>query len=181
VLVTRRRGRSTRGTGATTPDETPGRPSLRWAARVPEFVSLIRRQIAGLPTNQPPGFFAAPPVDLAAGHETEEGWCCLACDPFPCPGHRTAPFRIWGTTATCLPDDECRFVGVSQTAQHFTLVWPGPDDRRMREIASEMRDRCRNPRTVAYSPALGPAVSHWEWEAAGSRVHGVHDIPPPAL
>jgi hypothetical protein len=69
---------------------------------------------------------------------------------------------------------------VSQTAQHRTLVWPAADDPRMLEIAAAMRDECRNPRLVPYTRGFGPAVSYWEWEATGSRVHGVHDLPPPA-
>lgn len=151
------------------------------ARSVPDFAHLVRRQIAGLPANQPPEFFPAAPGDPAPGEEAVEGWCCVACDPFPCPGHRAPLMRIWGVRASCLHDDECRFVGVSQTAQHRTLVWPAADDPRMLEIAAAMRHECRNPRLVPYRRGFGPAVSYWEWEATGSRVHGVHDIPPPAL
>lgn len=150
------------------------------ARSVPDFAHLVRRQMAGLPVNQPPEFFSAAPGEPPPGEEAADGWCCVACDPFPCPGHRAPLLRIWETTATCLHDDECRFVGVSQTAQHRTLVWPDADDPRMLEIAAEMRDQCRNPRLVPYTRGFGPAVSYWEWEATGSRVHGVHDIPPPA-
>lgn len=161
------------------PGRTPDDLLAELARSVPVFAGLIRRQMAGLPANQPPEFFPPPPVGDDSAQDGE-GWCCVACDPFPCPGHRAPRVSIWGTVATSLHDDECRFVGVSQTAQHRTLVWPADDDPRMLEIAAEMRDQCRNPRLVPYTPAFGPAVSFFEWEATGSRVHGVHDIPPPA-
>lgn len=161
------------------PGRAPDDLLAELARSVPAFAGLIRAQVAGLPVNQPPEFFPPAPGGDAAPQD-DDGWWCVACDPFPCPGHRAPRLSIGGSVATCLHDDECRFVGVSQTAQHRTLVWPADDDPRMLDIAAEMRDQCRNPRPVAYTPGFGPAVSFFEWEATGSRVHGVHDIPPPA-
>lgn len=150
------------------------------AREVPRFVAVVRAQVAGLPMNQPAAVFAATHGQVSPGDDAEEGWCCVACDPFPCPGDDALEFRLWGTTATCLPADECCFVGVTQTARHWTLVWPASDDRRLLEIAAEMRNEHRHPRPVPYSPTLGPAMSYWEWEATGNLVHGFHDPTPPA-
>lgn len=162
------------------PDRSPDDLLAELARSVPGFVGLVRRQVAGLPLNQPPGVFAVAHREAPPPDDPDGDWWCLACDPFPCPGHGGLRLQLWGTPATSLPDDECCFVGVSQTAQHRTLVWPSPDDRRLKEITAELGEQCRNPRPVPYTAALGPAVSYWEWQATGSLVHGIHESPPPA-
>ncbi len=82
------------------------------------------------------------------------GWSCVGTDPFPCPA------------------DGCTFVARHMTAAHLIIVWPESDDPALLRHAAHARQVGRNPKVMDYEPAMGPACSYYQWEAAGNPVHG---------
>lgn len=159
------------------PERAPGELLAALAAQVPRFAEAVAELLGRLPRNQPEGVFAATHGQADAGGGAADGWWCIACDPFPCPGGEPVGLALWGTAATFLPT-ECSFVGVTQTAQHWTLVWPARDDPTLLEMAERLRADARHPEIVPYAPAHGPAWSYYAWVAGGQGVHGVHGQPP---
>ena len=87
--------------------------------------------------------------------EDYSGWYCVATDPWPCPA------------------EGCAFVANHLTAAHLIIVWPEMDDPSLLRHAVAARELRRNPRPMEYEPAMGPACSYYQWEAAGHPVHAV--------
>jgi hypothetical protein len=83
------------------------------------------------------------------------GWFCVATDPWPCPA------------------EGCDFIANHLTAAHLIIVWPEIDDPSLLRHSAAARDVGRNPKPTVYEPAMGPACSYYQWEAAGHPVHGV--------
>jgi len=87
--------------------------------------------------------------------EDYSGWYCVRTDPWPCPAA------------------ECSFVATHLTAAHLIIVWPEIDDPSLLRHSAAARDIGRNPKVETYEPAMGPACSYYQWDAAGNPVHGV--------
>lgn len=83
------------------------------------------------------------------------GWFCVSTDPFNCPA------------------EGCTFVARHMTAAHLIIVWPEIDEPSLLRHAAHARKVGRNPKVIEYEPAMGPACSFYQWEAAGNPVHGV--------
>ena len=117
-------------------------------------------------TDQPkPGILTIETIEPAVGEDQElwtddsgedySGWYCVATDPWPCPA------------------EGCGFVAHHLTAAHLIIVWPEMDDPALLRHSAAARYVGRNPRPTVYEPAMGPACSYYQWEAAGNPVHGV--------
>ena len=87
--------------------------------------------------------------------EDYSGWYCVRTDPWPCPAAG------------------CTFVAMFLTAAHLVIVWPEMDDPALLRHSAAARDAGRNPKPTVYEPAMGPACSYYQWDAAGTPVHAV--------
>lgn len=145
-----------------TPATTAGDVLDLLARWVPRFAAAAREQLDGLPVNQPGAMFAATPGQVPLAAESAGPWWCIACDPAPCAHEDGARVDLFGVHATVL-SDECAFVAVTDTADHFTLVWPSPDDDRMRERRAQLDARHLHARVVPYHAGHGPAIPYYRW------------------